>query len=128
MAQCSFIHTGGTRCKITTKDGAQLCHMHDPLKAEARSKNAAAGGRRAGRGRPLGGAEEIVSIKQDLSRIIEQVEAGRLERGRAAVIGQLFNILLRSIEVERRMIETDQLVERLERLEDRLGGRAGWRT
>ena len=57
------------------------------------------------------------AVKRDLWRVIGQVEDGQTERGVGSVLGQLFNSLLRAIEVERRQREADEIVARLEALE-----------
>jgi hypothetical protein len=47
----------------------------------------------------------------------DKVLAGEQDRSAAAVAGQLLNIKLRAIEVERKVKETDELEERIEALE-----------
>ncbi len=103
----------GERCKGEAAPGAEWCYSHDPARAEQRRRNASRGGRTGGRGR--GG--ELVEIKAMLSDLTDKVLAGELETGRAAVANQLINTRLRAVEVERKVRETDDLLERLERLE-----------
>lgn len=53
--------------------------------------------------------------------------AGEVERADAAVCGQLLNVKLRAMEVERKVLETEQLEERiaaLEQVQDQRGGRS----
>jgi hypothetical protein len=45
------------------------------------------------------------------------VQDGTIERGVGAVVFQGFNTLLKAVEVERRIRETDELAERIEQLE-----------
>jgi hypothetical protein len=52
----------------------------------------------------------------------DKVLSGEQDRSAAAVAGQLLNIKLRAIEVERKMKETDELEERIEALERTGGG------
>jgi hypothetical protein len=47
----------------------------------------------------------------------DKVLSEELNRSAAAVAGQLLNIKLRAIEVERKVKETDELEERIEALE-----------
>jgi len=56
------------------------------------------------------------------------VLGGRIERGTGAVVFQGFNALLKAVETERRVRETDELLERIEALEEQTqGGRnRGW--
>jgi hypothetical protein len=56
----------------------------------------------------------------------DKVLAGEQDRSAAAVAGQLLNIKLRAIEVERKVKETDELEERIEVLE-RTGEAGGGR-
>lgn len=61
----------------------------------------------------------------------DKVLAGKLERGAAAVAGQLLNIKLRALEIERKFKEADELEARMEALEEALrdGGKgARWRA
>jgi hypothetical protein len=53
---------------------------------------------------------------------------GSVDRGIAAVGFQGFNALLKCVEVERKVKETDELLERLERLEEAQGARNGVRA
>jgi hypothetical protein len=59
-----------------------------------------------------------VGIKRDIRSTIDSVLAGRIERGTGAVIFQGFNTLLKAVETERRVRETDELLERIEALEE----------
>jgi len=107
--------------------GAQWCYGHDPSRAAERSRNASRAGRTGGRGRP--GTPEISDIKRDIRVAIDGVLAGRIERGVGAVVFQGFNSLLRAVETERKVRETEELEERLEILENRIkngGSRKPW--
>ena len=46
-----------------------------------------------------------------------------METGKAAVANQIYNTLIRAIEQERKIRETEELAERLEALEEVLKGR-----
>ncbi len=48
-------------------------------------------------------------IKARLSDLADDVLGGRVHRSDAAVVGQVLNVLLRAIEVERKLKETEQL-------------------
>ncbi len=55
--------------------------------------------------------------------------AGEVERADAAVCGQLLNVKLRALEVERKVKETEELEERLASLEQSQEQRGGrWRA
>jgi hypothetical protein len=51
-------------------------------------------------------------------RVIDGALAGEVKRGIAAVLFQGFNTLLKAVETERKVRETDELIERLEALEE----------
>jgi hypothetical protein len=102
--------------------GSEWCIGHDPAKAEARRRRARKGGKRGGRGRP---ASELAAVKGQLQEMADRVVGGELDRGAAAVAGQLLNVKLRALEIERRWKETGELEERIQALEQRRdeGGR-----
>jgi ubiquinone biosynthesis protein UbiJ len=93
--------------------GSELCAAHHQDYQERRR----AGSRRGGRVR---GAGELAEIKRDIRRVIAAVDSGDTERGVGSVLGQLYNVLLRAVEVERRVREVDELEERIAAMERRL--------
>jgi len=66
--------------------------------------------------------------------VIDGVLDGRIERGVGSCAAQLYNVLLRAVEVERKVRESAELEARLEALEGALrspvpvGGEARWRA
>ena len=78
----------------------------------------------------LGGARR--RVKAELRDVISEARSGSIERGRAAVLAQLYGVLLRGLEVERKIREVDELEARLQALEEthaqRSGGRHAWRA
>jgi hypothetical protein len=56
------------------------------------------------------------------------VEEGQLDRGAAAVIAQLYNVALRALAVELKAEEHEELIPRVEAIEERLkqGGTSRW--
>jgi hypothetical protein len=60
---------------------------------------------------------EIADIKTALQDVIAEAHSGQLERGRAAVLAQLYGVLLRSVEIERKLREQEEIEERLRALE-----------
>jgi hypothetical protein len=97
---------------VSVKRGQTYCHHHDPARSGERSRAAS----RAGRSKPM---RDVAGIKAQLQDLADKILAGELERGAAAVAGQLLNIKLRAIEVERKIKETEELEERLAALERR---------
>jgi hypothetical protein len=112
MGRCRATKRDGTRCTQTVTTGNGLCWAHDPRHAEQRRRSAA----RAGRSKP---SRELIEIKRELRRVISAVDSGETERGVGSVLGQLYNTLLRAVEVERRQ-DDGALEERLDILEERL--------
>ena len=104
--------------------GAEWCYSHHPDQAEQRRHNASKGGKAGGRGRP---ASELAGVKAQLQNIADRVLSGALDRGDAAVAGQLLNIKLRALETERKWRETDELEERIAALEQRRRDEGGRR-
>jgi hypothetical protein len=69
-----------------------------------------------GRGRPN---KELTQLKREIKAVTKAVLTGELKTGPAAVSLQGFNTMLRALEVERRTFDTADLVERMDRLEER---------
>ena len=123
--RCSAITGSGTRCKGVAIDSSGICHAHHPDRAEQRRRHASKGGRSAGRGRPM---VELATIKARLSDLADDVLAGRADRGNAAVVGQLFNTVIRAVGMEMKVRETEELARELEEVRgileaQRQGGR-----
>jgi hypothetical protein len=102
--------------------GYSTCYGHRPDLAEERRRNASRGGKRGGRGRP---AAELAAAKREIHAVIAGVLTGRVERSVGAVVFQGFNTLLKAIEVERKIKETQDLEERITALEESKGERWG---
>jgi len=111
MARCSAIKPNGERCKRLVADGSDVCSAHDPGRAAARQRAAAKGGR------SRGAAGELRELKEEVRDVIARLDAGGLERGVGAVVLQGFNTLARYVELERKIVEQEEILERLERLE-----------
>ncbi len=107
--RCAAITSAGERCKLEATSGS-YCWSHAPENAQARKVRA----RRGGKAR---GAGEMAEVKREIRRVIDEVDSGRTERGVGAVIFQGFNTLLKAIEAERRIRETEELEERIAALE-----------
>lgn len=60
---------------------------------------------------------ELHSIRERLETLAEDVLAGRVDRGDAAVVGQLYNTLIRAVSTEMKVREVTELTQRLEELE-----------
>ena len=119
MAKCSAIKADNGRCKVEAMPGAEWCWNHHPDYEEARRRRASKGGKRGGRGRPL---VELADVKRQLREMADDVITGRMDRGNAAVAGQLLGTFLRAASVELKVREQDEILQRLDALEQQKGG------
>jgi hypothetical protein len=120
MTLCSGIKADGVRYGAQAIRTSSWCFNHHPDYEEQRRRRASRGGKRGGRGRPMA---ELHSIRDRLETLAEDVLGGRVDRGDAAVVGQLYNTLIRAVSVELKVREVTELEERLEELEASLGER-----
>ena len=122
MARCAAIKADGGHCKAEAMPEVEWCWNHHPDYEEARRRRASKGGKRGGRGRPQ---TELADLKDKLSELADKVLAGEVDKGAAAVAGQLLNTVIRAVSVEMKVREQDEILERLEALEKRAqqGGR-----
>jgi hypothetical protein len=109
--QCSGITGKGTRCTRSVEGPNGLCWLHDPTRSEERRRAAS----KAGKSKPN---RELADVKDRLRAMIDDVRSGTMDRGDAAVCGQLYNTLIRAVSVELKVREQEELIERLERLEE----------
>jgi hypothetical protein len=123
MGQCPAIARSGQPCRGLVRAGNDYCPAHDPRRQEARSRAAS----KAGRSKP---GRELAGIKQRLSDLADDVLEGRADKADAAVAGQLLNYLIRAVSVELKVREQEEILGRLEELEDVLNrndAASGWR-
>jgi hypothetical protein len=118
MALCNTVRASGQACKGTAMAGKSYCWAHDPQNAEARKRTASKAGKRGGRGRP---AVDLGEIKTQLGDLLADVLAGDIPPGVASVAVQVQHARLRCVEVERKLQETQELMERIEALEELAG-------
>jgi hypothetical protein len=113
---CAGFKRDGSRCMVTVEPPQTHCWWHNPSNAERRKRAAS----KAGRSRSSG-SKEIAALKTEIRNLIGDVLTGDAPQGRAAIAGQLYNCLLRALEQERRIKETEELEARIEGLERRYG-------
>jgi hypothetical protein len=128
--RCAGIKRGGERCKLEATHGS-FCWSHAPETAEDRKHRA---GRAGGNGRSAGisaASKEIATLKGRLTTLAARVLDRSIDRGDAVAVNQILNTILRAVEVERKILETDDLERRIEVLEQRQtttqGGARSWR-
>ena len=128
MSLCSGIRADGGHCRAQAMRNSEWCINHDPDQAEARHRRASRGGKRGGRGRPASGMGEIEAIKADVLADIEAVRDGTLHPRRAAVVFQGHNARLRAVAEWRKTREQEEIIPRIELLEQRERASQGsWR-
>jgi hypothetical protein len=115
---CKAVKANGQGCRAGALPGQEWCFNHDPRRAEERRENAAIGGKSRSRRR----AHEVSRIKKRIEDATGAVLRGELNSATAAVAFQGFNVLLRSVEVERRVREADDFEGRIAELEIRARG------
>jgi hypothetical protein len=122
MNRCLGTKRDNSPCTVSVEPPKTFCWWHDPTNAAVRKQAAARGGKRAGRGRPQ---VELANIKQRLSDLADDVLAGEVDKGVAAVASQVLNVYLRAVSVELKAREQLELVERLTTLEEDLETKTG---
>ena len=119
MARCAAIKANGERCKVDAMPGSDRCWSHDESTADARRRRASKGGKRGGRGRP---SSELARLQRRFEELADKVLASEIERGVGAVAGQLLNGARACVRDAMAAREQEELIERLEALEERLQG------
>src|SRR3954447_16673854 len=120
MSICIANKRDGTPCTLSAQPENKYCWAHAPENAEHRKRTASkAGGARAN--------AEIGTIKRRIREVAEGVLDGSIDKGKGSVSFQGFGVLIRAIEVERKVKETAEFEARLEDLEQayQRGGRWG---
>src|SRR5215210_7381775 len=100
MPRCAGFKPDGTHCERFVGASQTYCYAHDPARAEKRKRDAA----KAGRSSPN---REVQAVKAQLQALVDGLLAGEVERAKAAVCGQLLNVKLRALALERDIRETD---------------------
>lgn len=115
MKTCSAIKANGERCHAWPIRGAEFCINHHPDYAADRVRNGQKGARVAGRGRP---SAELRRIQQRVESLAEDAVSGELDKSVAAIAGQLYNISRACIRDLVAAREQEELIARLEKLEE----------
>src|SRR3712207_6265265 len=113
MRKCAAITASGTACKGIPIEGSSYCYVHSPETAEERKAYGRKGGKRGGRGRP---SAEIHAAKGEIRRVIDAIEAGDIETKVGTAMFQGWNLILRALDTERNIRETEELAEQVREL------------
>ena len=117
---CSSTTKYGRPCSLPPQPGKDVCWAHDPANAEQRIRNSRAGGMATHSPATL----EIHELKEELRGLAADVKKGKVSPGVGTVLNQLLNTVLRAIAEDRKVRETEELEERVARLEEK--GGQGW--
>src|SRR5215217_1312843 len=117
MRTCSGIRADGGRCGAQAMRDSSFCINHDPTRVEENRRRGSKGGKRGGRGRP---SAELKRLQYRLEELAEKVLDGEIERGDAAIAGQLLGGARACIRDGMAAREQEELIERLEKLEQAL--------
>jgi hypothetical protein len=127
MGVCPGTKRDGSRCTVSVEPPQTHCWWHDPANADARRQAASKGGKRGGRGRP---SVELARLQGRFEELAVKVLDGDIERGVGAVAGQLLNGARACVRDGLAAREQEELVARLEALEEALerssGGGRRW--
>ena len=115
MAKCAGITRAGGACKGIPIDGSRWCYVHHPERAAERRRHGSRGGKRGGRGRPVA---ELRALRDENADIRRRLLEGELLPGVAAVAVQSINTDIRAVGAALKAREQEEIVERLEALEE----------
>src|ERR687886_962848 len=111
MAKCLGTKRDGNQCTQTVEPPQAYCWWHAPENAHKRQRAASKGGK--AKASKL--TKQLHDLLEDLTtRVVE----GTLETSRGAVANQLISTRIRLLEFERKAREQEELIERLEVLEE----------
>jgi hypothetical protein len=122
LARCAAIKANGERCKVVAIPDAEWCWSHHPDYEQARQRRASKSGKRGGRGRP---SSELHRLQERFEDLAEKVLNGEVERGVGAVVGQLLNGARACVRDGLAAREQEELIARLETLEEGLESNSG---
>ncbi len=107
---CTANKRDGSPCTLPSYGSSSLCWAHSPETAERRRR----GQSRGGRSKPT---KELISVKQRLSELADDVLEGNVDRADAAVTSQVLNVYLRAVSLELKVREQQEFEERIEQIE-----------
>jgi hypothetical protein len=122
LSRCTAINASGERCKGMAIEVSEWCWNHHPSHADERRRHGARGGKRGGRGRPIA---ELGTLRDENADIRRRLLEGELLPNVAAVAIQSLNCDIRAVATTLKAKEQEELVERLEDLEEALEQRKG---
>jgi hypothetical protein len=115
LSKCSGITQAGTACKGIPIDDSEYCYAHHPDRVSERRRHGSKGGKRGGRGRPIA---ELGALRDENADIRRRLLEGELLPNVAAVAIQSINTDIRAVGAAMKAREQEELVGRLEELEE----------
>lgn len=116
---CSATKRDGSACKAPALGRGTKCWAHAPEHAEQRRAQAVKAGKSKGSYGTTAG--EISEIKAALLKIAEGVTSGKLTTAKGSVAAQIYGVLLRAVEQERKERELVEVEAELIELRRMLG-------
>jgi hypothetical protein len=123
MNRCLGTKRDNSPCTVSVEPPQTFCWWHDPANAGARKQAAARGGKRAGRGRPIA---ELASLREENADIRRRLLEGELLPNVAAVAVQSINTDIRAVGAAMKAREQEEILERLQALEQTQEGERAW--
>jgi hypothetical protein len=123
MNRCLGTKRDNSPCTVSVEPPQTFCWWHDPANAGARKQAAARGGKRAGRGRPIA---ELASLRDENADIRRRLLEGELLPNVAAVAVQSINTDIRAVGAAMKAREQEEILERLQALEQTQEGERAW--
>jgi hypothetical protein len=109
MPRCRANKDDGSPCERIVGASQTYCYSHDPARQHERRRYAARGGKAKASG-------EIGRLKANLQALADATLEGSVDKGVAAVTGQIWNIYLAAIRTELKVREVEELAREVEEL------------
>src|SRR5215210_1338791 len=111
MGRCGFTKDDGSPCERIVRASQEYCYSHDPDRAGERKRNASRGGKAKASG-------EIGRVKANLQALADATLALEVDKGVAAVTGQIWNIYLAAVRTELKAREVEEITREVEELRE----------
>jgi hypothetical protein len=110
MPRCGGIRPDGSQCERVIDSESTYCYSHDPERREQRKRAAAKAGSTPWK-------TELREAKRMLKGLAQDVLDGKVKRADGSVVAQVYGVLARFIELERKAREAEEFEARLAELE-----------
>ena len=127
MSRCAGFKPDNSQCERIVDDRSRYCYSHDPTRKEQRRRAASKAGKSKA---SLGSGGELAEVKANLKKLAADVLSGNAARADASVVSQVLGVYLKAVSVELKVREQEEILGRLEELEDAMNRKdaaSGWR-